>query len=272
MNKGTLLIICILTINFCKGQPIPVTAFKIATPPKVNSKEWYKLCSSADNLFSVSIKGGDLTIERGIQKPQREFAFSNGKLIAVNNGEFGGGLYFKPNASFKKDFLINGKEKLLADTTVDTRRKQMFSIDKKADSVTGSVLLVEFGRIRAILPFKDHWLYTEGMAHMGANYGTLHKLHVDGNNFNTQKLFDLNGCPSAMAIHNGIIYIATFQGFYRIRNNKAELILDELFWQGLGVTSIAVKNDKEVYVGISGGYVQIDPDKRKAEFHKYDKL
>ncbi|HJP63652.1 MAG TPA: hypothetical protein VJ844_09435, partial [Mucilaginibacter sp.] len=71
------------------------------------------------------------------------------------------------------------------------------------------------------------------------------------------------------AIYKDTMFVTTFQSFYIVHQWKKELIFDKTFWYGLYANSIAVLDKKHIYVGMHGGYAEIDLEKRSFAFYKH---
>lgn len=98
-----------ITFVFCQNYSL--NDFKESSIPDIYSSDWYKLNSATDKEFIFSVYSGKIKIEKFYDNSNFQYQFANGTLIAVNMGEFGGGLYYKPldTSSFKKLF-VNGKD------------------------------------------------------------------------------------------------------------------------------------------------------------------
>ena len=70
--------------------------FKETAVPHFQSNEWFRLDTSSKNFFSVSIIDGHLQITAYKPSAINEYSLANGKLLAINGGEWGGGLYYSP--------------------------------------------------------------------------------------------------------------------------------------------------------------------------------
>jgi hypothetical protein len=98
----------LLCNSYCGGQSIALTDFKIADTPGVNTDAWQRLTNSVVNDFAVSMDGGQLQIRRYKEEDVMELDLPQGRLLGVNYGEFGGGLYYKP-ADSTRPFFVNGR-------------------------------------------------------------------------------------------------------------------------------------------------------------------
>ncbi len=238
----------------CKAQELSTDDFELTTPPKPYSEEWLAL--NASQSFDVAIEAGKLHIKSSETHTKAHVNTSIGTLIPIDDGEFfAGGLYFKPIKQ-SDIFIVNGKEKSVKDAPMDTRWKKLGDhySKKYPDSLW---FKIEGENTQVVIPFEEGWLYTHGLAHMDINYGTLHKLSLKGKTLTTNKILDLNGMPMAMVASGKTIFITTYQGFYSIQDGKVSIVLDSLFWKGLNPSSIAVKDDKTVFIGMRGGYVML---------------
>jgi hypothetical protein len=201
-------------------------------PPDVGSDEWYSL-NRSNNEFGVSIINGKLKIKKVREAYKCELKITGGMLIGINRGEWGGQLSFKP-----------------ADTT------------KKA-------IDIKSGNIKFIFNFKNKIYFIEGLTHMYINNGAIFELDTKDNKFTFTKLIDFDDAPGAFTIYKDEFLIATYKNFYIVRNFKKELVFKKTFWSGLYPNSIAVLDDKNVFVGIISGIVKLDLTNKTLKFYKY---
>ena len=248
---------------FCLAQGYSLKDFILSEIPKMNSKEWYELNHSSNKEFVFKLENGKIQVEKYKYLPNVTFDIPSGKLIGVNRGEFGGGLYFKPKDSTKQ-FYVNGKN-------VNEIRPRFFGglIVSEKDSLLKDSKLIKSGNTSFVFKFNDSICFMGGVAHMGTNYGTLFKLKNNDNYFNISKGLNLGDAPSAMCIYKGVLYLAGNKGFYMIDKNwQVKTIFDNLFWDGLYPTSIVVLDNENVFVTIRGGYVKINSETKKITFFK----
>jgi hypothetical protein len=164
-----------------------------------------------------------------------ELKIIDGTLVGENNGEWGGQLTFKPK-----------------DTT------------KKA-------LEIKRGNIKFIFSFKNKVYFIEGLAHMSYSEGAIFELNTTNNNFTFTKLIDFDDAPEAFTIYKDKFLIATHKNFYIVEDFKKELVFKEVFWNSLYPNSIAVIDDKNVFLGIRSGIVKLDLTTKTFKFYKNDK-
>src|SRR6186997_2386997 len=94
--------------SLCYGQEYSLKDFEECEIPKINSKEWFALNHLTDKEFVFSLDSGKIQISKYKYLPYTQYDMKCGKLIGVNMGEFGGGLYYKPTDS-TKEFFVNGE-------------------------------------------------------------------------------------------------------------------------------------------------------------------
>ena len=239
MNTKTtffLLVILNLFILSCCAQTevIIPKEFIETVPPKAGSNEWYPLNNSR-NEFGVKIIDEKLEIQKVNEVNECELNISNGKLVGINRGEWGGKLTFVPADTTKNSMEIKG------------------------------------GNIKFIFTFKDKIYFIEGLAHMGYSGGAMYELYTKNNKFTYNKLVDFDDAPEAYTIYQDKLLIATHEYFYIVKDFQKELIFQNTFWSSLYPNSIAVFNDKNVFIGIRSGIVKLDLITKTLKFYKNDK-
>jgi hypothetical protein len=227
--------IFITIASSCKSnaQQYPLSDFIETAPPAVYSDDWYKLDYSLLQ-FQVYNDNGILRLDKAPQEAHAELAVKGGKLIGINNGEWGGELLY-----------IVLKHKLQ---------------------------LIKRGNIKFIFKFNKQICFIEGLAHGGYNGGALYVLNQKDSSFTFKKLIDFDDSPQAIAIYNNKLLVASFNGFSVVNGLKKETIFNNTFWSSLRPNSIVAINDKNIFMGIVGGYVKIDLTNRSYTFFKYKKI
>ncbi len=236
MNAATsIFIFSLICLTSCGQAPVAIPEGFVETkPPKPGSSEWYTLNHSAHD-FAVKITDGKLEIEKATETQTCELHISNGKLIGINKGEWGGKLSFEPADSTK--------------SKVDIKR----------------------GNIKFIFNFKDKIYFIEGLAHLSSSSGALFELDTTGHTFTYRKLVDFEDAPEAFTIYQDKILIATHQGFYVVKDFEKELVFQNTFWHSLYPNSMAVLDDHNVFIGMRSGIVKLDLRSKTLKFYKYDK-
>ncbi len=236
--KPTFFILTILTLfslTSCgQTQVVIPKEFVETIPPKTGSSEWYPL-NYSQNEFSVRIIDGKLEIKKVDEINECELNISNGKLVGINRGEWGGTLTFEPT-----------------DTTKNS-------------------IEIKRGNIKFIFTFKDKIYFIEGLAHLSMSSGALYELDNTNGNFSYKKLLEFDDAPEAFTIYQDKFLIATHERFYVVKDFKKELILQDTFWSSLYPNSIAVLDDKNVFIGMRSGIVKLDLTTKTLKFYKNDK-
>ena len=231
----------------------------------MNSKEWFDFNQSTDKEFIFSLDSGKIRVSKYRYVSDTEYDIPSGKLIGVNMGEWGGGLYYRQRDSTKIIF-VNGKR------SEDIHPGWFGGLDVPESNPITKVVkdckLLQSGNVQFIFRFKDSIYFLGGLAH-GLNFGSLFSLRCKVDSFFITKALDLGDAPSAMCIHGDFIYLAGSKGFYIIdRSLNIKTILDNSFWYGLYPTSVIVLNKQNVFVAIRGGYVKINPEDKKITLYK----
>lgn len=205
--------------------------FVEAIPPKAQSYEWSELRESGID-FGIEILNGILSISKVEEVIQCELTVSNGRIVGLNNGEWGGYLTFEP-------------------------------FDKTKNKVE-----IKRGNIKFIFAYNGKLFFIEGLAHLGRSYGALYQLYSKNDVFSYVKIIDFEDYPQAFAVYQDMFLLATLQNFYIIKNFKLEHVFKDPYWINLYPNSIAVLDDDIVFIGIRGGIIKFDKTLKKFKFYK----
>lgn len=204
------------------------------SPWRIFGKKWRELNSSLHG-FSVEEKNGELIIKKYKSSNCAELDLHDGKLAGTDRGEWGGKLFFVPNSS------------------------------------TNDTIQIKQGNIKYICKFNNELYFFEGLAHLDYNEGALYQLKREKQGFSFKKIFDFEDAPSAFAVTNEKMYVATESGFCSIdKRMKRKNRYKNMFWGGLYPNSVVILNNK-AFVGIRGGYVELHLKRRKCKFYKYNR-
>ena len=228
-----------LNITSCRQKTVTIPAdFIETTPPKYGSEEWYTL-NHSKNEFSVKANIGQLEINKIDEVINKEheckLKLPNGILTGIDRGEWGGSLTFNSTDSTMKPVEIKS------------------------------------GNIKFIFNYKDNIYFIEGLAHMSLREGTLYELETANDSFIYKKLLDFEDAPEAFTIYHDKFLIATHENFYVVKDFKKELVFKDTFWRSLYPNSIAIIDDKSVFLGIRSGIAKLDLTTKTMKFYKYDK-
>jgi len=222
------LIFIICNTSSCKYIPekdlnIP-SDFVESIIPESGSKEWYELNHSRYE-FEVKMINNKLKVNEykwNINSEVSKLKISNGNLVGIYQGEWGGVLLFVPN-----------------DTTQDT-------------------ITIKKGTIKFIFSYRNGIYFIEGCAHMGTSIGALYKIDTIDNKFLYSKILDFEDAPEAYTIYKDKIFIASHESFYVVQDFKKKLVFSKTFWCSLYPNSIAVIDESNVYIGIRSGIIKLD--------------
>jgi hypothetical protein len=264
--KLLFIFILLFNLSLCYSQPYSLNDFEECAMPQINDKEWFVFNHATEREFIFSLDSGKLEISKSKYNPSIEYSITNGKLIGVNMGEFGGGLYYKPIDS-TKDYFINGKN--ARDIHPNWFGGLMVPERNPITKVIKNCILLQSGNVQFIFTFNDSIYIMGGLAHLSLSFGYLSTLRYNQDSFFISKSLNLDDAPSAMTIYKDLVYIATSKGFYTLDKalNK-KTIFNNLFWEGLYPSSVVVLDEQKVLVTIRGGYVKINPQEKKMTLFK----
>ena len=229
---------CMIVILFapmCYGQKDIVIpkGFAEMTPPKVDSSKWRRLNFSR-NEFEVKVTNGTLSVQKTNGRGRAELKIPGGTLFGYDMGEWGGELVFVASEDSAKPVKIKS------------------------------------GNVKFVFSYRNQIYFIEGLAHLGISNGAMYKLNIaKDNGFTYEKILDFEDAPEAFTIYNDKLLIATHNNFYVVTDLKKELVFKDTFWHSLYPNSIAVIDEKNVFVGMRGGIARLDLEKRTLRFYKY---
>ena len=261
-----LLLLFKITFVFCQNYSL--NDFKESSIPDIYSSDWHELNSATDKEFIFSVCSGKIKIEKFYDNSDFQYQFANGTLIAINMGEFGGGLYYKPldTSSFKKLF-VNGKD-------VKSIRQTFFGgllapPKNPINEVIKNAYLLQSGTFKFIFLLNDKLYLMSGLSHMDITFGDLFTIRAIKDSFFISHALHIDDSPEAMTVYKSKIFIATAKGFYILdKNLNKEKIFENLFWYGLYPTSVVVLDEENIYVTIRGGYAKLNAIKKEIKFFK----
>jgi hypothetical protein len=232
-HRIILLLLIFFTLSSCGQNMIPPN-FVETQQPKSNSSEKRELNYSEDE-FDVRILNNKLEVNKTESNNKSVLKISNGTLVGSNHGEWGGKLIFIP------------------------------------DDKNQSEIVIKEGNLKFVFLFQNNIYFIEGLAHGSFNYGDLYQLNYSENKFTYKSIIHFEDSPEAYSIYKNKIYIVGYQNFYRIDNLKKEVIFKDAFWSGLYPSSIAIIDEKNVYLGIRSGIAKLNLTQRQIVFYKYIK-
>lgn len=242
MKTNISILIIIMLPMVCKGQSdvIIPPEFVETNQPKVGSDDWFSLNHSNHECAVLNVNGKlEIVSPSKIRKSQNpaddctcKLKIKDGTLKGKNWGEWGGELYYEP------------------------------------DNVKKLNTIIKKGNIKYIFEHNEKLYFIEGLAHLTTSNGALYELSRTGKNFTFKKIYDFEDAPEVFTYLNGKMLIAGSENFYVLDNLKKELVFQKMFWDGLYPNSIAIFDEKNVFVGIRSGIVRLDLIEKKATFFK----
>lgn len=268
--KLLLLFILFLTAQSCQPQKLSANNFTETGIPKLRSEELNDLNHRPEE-FSVRLENGELKIESAGREPETiEYNLPNGKLLGIDYGEFGGGLYYKPNDTTLRKIYVNGKLRSTDFKGNPFSGGLMASENDPINNRIKGTILLKSGNIKKIFSFQNSLYTMEGLVHLSLSFGEFNQVQIRKDSVYGKLALKLDDSPMAFDIHHDTIYLATNNRFYTIHNWKPTLVIDNLFWKQLHPNSVTVKDSKHVYIGMRAGYAMINTDTRKVTFYKYN--
>jgi len=186
--------------NYSKGDSLPFSQKQIAKKIK--------------NKYSI----------RAIKK------VSDGYIVGLNGGEFGGGLWF---------ISKNGKK---------------------------SYEISSYIRVREIFEFNNKLYVIRGLAHLGSSYGSLFELKKD-KKWKIQKNFQLPDAPRFVVLEDENILILTTERLMSFdkKENLIEILKAPFYW-GMYYPSSAIVDSNNIYIAMRKGILKITEFKSNPNF------
>jgi hypothetical protein len=218
--------------------------------------------------FFVNLINGRLQVTRQVSSSAKIYPLAGGSLVALNVGEWGGGLYFKPDDTTRTSLIVNQK-------TVPVTREERYSmlnmfLTDPNFKLNDAWLGIVYGNASAsaVTPFNGSLLVGLGYFSFTENEGSLLKVTRTEGGFTTEKLMDLDNVPVAITTRNNKIYIATSKGLIVTESGQIMLRLhwnSARFW----INSMAMTDERHIYLGLKNGYAKLDLLKKKLTSYTY---
>ena len=153
--------------------------------------------------------------------PTSALKVKNGWLVGFNRGEWSGALYWYSN---------NGKEKYL----------------------------IKDKNVHNILQLGDRIYITQGLAHLGGDFGTVSEIVFNNKKWFVAKTEKLSGCPFQSTVFNDKLLIITTKNIV-LANSYLELTekMENGFWSGLYPNSVITEKNT-AYIGMRGGILKVN--------------
>lgn len=244
MNKTLVIFLFFFSLIACREPKIKVEIPKYlieTKKPESPNREWYELATHNHKIkvkiidYKLNIKKTNSLSKEELEKGNKAvLKLGDGNLIGVDRGEVGW--------DGKLSFVFNDKN------------KEEIEIKK--------------GNIKFIFKFQGKIYFIEGRTPYAFSFGGIFELKRNGKKFSYKKVVDFEEEPEAFTIHKDKLLVATDYNFYIVKDFKAEPIFESVFWANMWPNSIAVVDDKNVYMGIRSGLVKLDLIDKKIIFYK----
>jgi len=231
MRKLITLIIIISLVGCKKNIKIPGNFIKTEMTDHL-SNELHR----SKFRFNVKNNNGKLIIGDGSRKIKSELKIENGTLIGFDGGEWGGKLIYKPFDNKKKEITV-----------------------------------IEKGNIKHLYQLDNKVYFIVGIAHLGLSEGAIFELKNENNKFTYEKVIELDDAPETFDIYKNKLYIASQNNFYVIDRLKKKIIFKNTLWNNLYPNSIAIFNERNIFLGIRSGIVKLNLIEPKIQYYKYTK-
>lgn len=266
MRHPTLSLLCLLVCLVGQAQEFSLSDFSPARISQVYDSDWYQLNHSKYEI-KVEWKDGAARISSWKYSPDVHYSLpGNGTLMGVNMGEFGGGLYYKPADSLHPVFYVNGRP---GPTQQSFFRALMVPPTNPIHQQLKGYSLIANGNVVGIFQYKDSLFYLDGLAHMGLVIGGLYSLVVSRDSFTVVRVADLGDCPMAYLADGPRLWIVTMQGLLMVENGQVSRLFSHVFPDGLYPHSICLGATGTLYVGLRGGYAEVNVKTRQVGFFKF---
>jgi hypothetical protein len=204
--------------------------------------------NSSPYEFSVENDKGSLCIGKSnffmfnmFNNNATSYDLPNGTLVGYDRGEFGGSL----------EFFQDNKSKYI--------------------TIMSGVC------VKKIFEYHNKLYFVDGLAHMDYSGGSMYRIDTTNDSIKCTKVLDIDDSPEAIAIYNDKIYMATDAGFfvlndYFLNSMSMKRYFKDAFWYALYPNSVAVLDDSNVYLGVRGGIVKLNLERKKMKVYKFSQL
>ena len=232
-----------------QAQKYRLSDFEETALPKPGSNDWYQFLEGS-YAFKVSIKAGKLKIgeyDSNDFDREVELIVDGGRIVGTDDGEFEGRLTFEDDA---------GRTTLI----------------KKGNFPFLFIYKHEVYFIDTFAPTKFIAAYLETV-----ELGALYRLEWQNDAYTYVKIFDFDEFPISMCIVNDDIMLTSWNYCYKIHDLKKEIIFkketifNDTINRAFSLNSLAATDNRYIYLGTEGGYLQFDVADKSYKYYKYKK-
>ncbi len=255
--KNILGIIFILTTINSFGQQFELNDFTIDSLPvgdkvykaNISNQDWFikkvndsiKICidnfkpAKLDSTKIIASPKNKTDVAKLLREARITKKVHDGLMIGINNGEFGGALWFLSS---------NGKE--------------LYQVKS-------------FINVQDIFNFNGNLYVTHGLAHLGLNYGSISKLKKE-KKWKISKSFTLRAKPIIVLHEKKSLLILTTKGLVNFdKNEKLTTILQAPFAWGMLYPSSVIIENKDIFIAMRKGILKISNFKSNPNYKWYIK-
>lgn len=201
--------------------------WRITALPHYPSAEWSRANQSRDE-YEVRLVKNMLHVGHAKRRTGDKKEVEGGALIAVNHGEFGGGLYWKKDGVNSTRFISPGNF------------HTFFEVNNR------------------------HYVF-EGLAHLSVSNGNICRLALDSGEWRVAEIIKLGDAPYAYAfLDSSTITVVASNKLLdvNLNNRKIKSIVDSAFWSGMYPNSIVNEFSSTQWIGMRGGVLKITRGKK----------
>lgn len=263
--KIRLFILCLLLASKIEAQELSRKDFERVSILSINDTMILNLASYGKPIY-VYKDSNQIKFKCGVRNSIIEYPINYGLLSGIDRGEFGGGLYYRPNNRNSDSFIVNNNNKpFLKEGQCDLFIKPTSPICKKLE---GSVKVIS-DNVKSIFTFKKELYVMCGLMHLSTSLGTLYKLNYDTSGIQYTEFLNLGEAPFVHQVYNGSIYLLLDTKFCKLKSDFSyEVISSNMIWNSLNPNSLEFGDSNTVFIGVQGGFVIMSLNNGQYEFYK----
>jgi hypothetical protein len=221
--------------------------------------------------FSVLNLNDQLKITDFLNTEIKVYPLKSGTLLALDMGEWGGGLFYQPDTLSGKTIFLNGQPGLV-NRKLDNLKWLLSKKSQQAEVINKSSYLTVIPLNVAFLqPYQGAWIGIQPFRSMTGWTNTLYKVSLRNDSITVAKISAFDHTAIALTSYKDAIYVATRQELYKLENGNKILLMGNVSWQQLNPNSIAVMDREHIYIGVLGGIVQFNELSKDVKFFIYNR-
>lgn len=209
-------------VLLCSAGEFKSTEWKKVSAQRLSEKQLDSL-NWSDKEYEVNLVAGKIHFSKPSKRTDNTKLVSNGRLVAADDGEFGGGLF---------QYFEKGK---------------------------GSRKIID-GNFHSFFDFQGKTFVLDGLAHLGINRGKIWNIYEMNGVWHLGKSIDVHESPYAYCVKDeSAIYLVTPESLLEVnlKTSVVKPIIKNAFWGGLYPNSIVRESDTSIWIGMRGGILNI---------------